>query len=413
MAECFRKMEDHALGADDLRGAGGPLHVSPHPDHHPLSEAAIDAGVSLGLQRKDDTNRLDQEGIGYTMRTIKNGVRVSAADAFLHPIKNRKNLKICLHTFVEKIVFEGTRAVGVSCVERGERREYRAGKDVIVSAGTIQSAQLLQLSGIGPADHLRGLGIEVVHDSPGVGENLREHWMGFVQHRVKRPISYNQEFAGLKVLLHTLQYLLFKRGLMATSSHEVWAFVKTRPGLDRPDAQIFAAPFSLDRGAVGMKFDDWHGMQLFGYPLRPESHGSVKIQSADPAVQPKIIPRYLTAEADKRTTVGVVHYMRRMFTQPALQAHIAEETFPGPNVQTDDEIVDVVRRTGNSMHHSAGTCKMGVDRLAVVDSKLRVRGVSGLRVVDASVMPTLVSGTPNAAVMAMAWRASDLILQEA
>jgi choline dehydrogenase-like flavoprotein len=414
MAECFRKMEDHALGADGVRGVGGPLHVSPHPDRHPVSEAVIKAGVSLGLQRKDDINGLDQEGIGYAMRTIKNGVRVSAASAFLHPIEHRKNLKISIHTFVERIVFDGVRAVSVSCVENGNRCEYRAGKDIILAAGSIQSPQLLQLSGIGPAEHLRGLGIGVVHDSPGVGENLRDHWMGFVQHRLKRPVSYNREFAGFRPILHTLQYLLSKRGLMATSSHEVWASVRTRPGLDRPDAQIAAAPFSLDRSLVGqMVFESGHGMQFLGYQLRPESQGSVKIRSADPAVQPTIRPNYLSAEEDRRTAVAIVRYLRRFYSQPALQEYVAEESLPGPGVTADDEILDVIRRTGNAMHHAAGTCKMGQDHLAVVDNNLRVRGVSGLRIADASIMPTLVSGTVNGAVMAMAWRASDLLLNNA
>ncbi len=413
MAECFRKMEDHALGADGVRGAGGPLHVSRHPDRHPLSEAVIRAGVSLGLQRKDDINSLDQEGIGYAMRTIKNGVRVSAASAFLHPIEHRKNLKICTRTFVERIIFEGARALGVSCVENGNRCEYRAGNEIILAAGSIQSPQLLQLSGIGPAEHLRGLGIGVVHDSPGVGENLREHWMGFVQHRLKRPISYNGEFAGIRPIVSTLQYLLFKRGLMATSSHEVWASVRTQPGLERPDAQIAAAPFSLDRTkGRDMIFEPGHGMQFLGYQLRPESQGSVRIRSADPVVEPTIRPNYLSADQDRRTAVAIVRYLRRLYSQPALQEYVAEESFPGSGVTADDEILDVVRRTGNAMFHAAGTCKMGQDRLAVVDSALRVRGVAGLRVADASVMPTLVSGPSNAAVMAMAWRASDLILNE-
>jgi len=209
-----------------------------------------------------------------------------------------------------------------------------------------------------------------------------------------------------------MQYLLFKRGLMATSSHEVGAFIKTQPGLDRPDAQLMAAPFSLDRrsGAGVFKFEDGHGMQIFGYQLRPESQGFVRIRSSDPAVQPTIKPNYLSAELDRRTGIAIVRSLRRFFSQPALQEHVAEETFPGANIQSDDEILDVVRRTGNAMYHAAGTCKMGQDGLAVVDSKLRVRGVSGLRVADASVMPTLVSATTNAAVMAMAWRASDLIL---
>ncbi len=414
IGECYKKIEDNALGPDGVRGVGGPLHVSPHPYRHPLSEAAIKAGVSLGLKRREDVNGLDQEGIGYTMRTIKNGVRVSAANAFLHPIKKRPNLVVCTRTFVEKIVFDGTRALGIVCRREGKRCEYRAGKDVILSAGSIQSPQLLQLSGIGPADHLRALGIGMVHDSPGVGRNLREHRMTFVQHKVKLPISDNKQFSGLRLVANTLQYFLFKSGLMSTSSHEVCAFVKTRPGLDRPDAQFVAAPFSLALDAEKkFTFEPGHGMQLFGYQLRPESQGSVMIRSADPADPPAIRPNYLSAEADRRAVVAVIGYMRTMYDQPALREYVAEETVPGSEVRTDDEIVDFVKRVGVPGYHAAGTCKIGQDSLAVVDSKLRVRGVSGLRVIDASVMPTLVSGNTNAAAMAIGWRGADLILENA
>jgi choline dehydrogenase-like flavoprotein len=414
MAPCFRQMEDHALGADELRGAGGPLHVSPHPLRDPLSEAVIQSGTSLGLERKEDLNRLDQEGIGYALRNIKNGVRVSAAAAFLHPVEHRKNLTIATRTFVEHVLFEGRRAIGVSCKDAdGKGCVYKAGKEIILSAGSIQSPQILQLSGIGPAKHLGGLGIAVIQDCPGVGENLREHWMEFVQHRLDQPVSINGEFVGIRPILHVLKYMLTKRGLMSSSSHEVWAYVKSMPGLDRPDAQIASAHFSLDRSrGRDIAFEAEQGMQFLGYQMRPESQGSVRLRSADPFDQPAIRPNYLTAETDRRTAVGIIRYMRRLCSQPALQKFIGPETYPGPHIRTDDEILDVVRRTGNAMYHAAGTCKMGSDALAVVDNKLRVYGVCGLRVADASIMPTLVSGTINAAVMAVAWRASELILQD-
>jgi choline dehydrogenase-like flavoprotein len=414
IGECYKKIEDNALGPDGVRGVGGPLHVSPHPDRNALGEAVIAAGVSLGLKRREDINGLDQEGIGYTMRTIKNGVRVSAANAFLHPVKHRANLVVRTKTFVERILFEGTRAVGIVCRQDGERREYRAGKEIILSAGSIQSPQLLQLSGIGPADHLRAFGIDMVHDSPGVGQNLREHWMAFVQCSLKLPVSTNKQFSGLRLFANTLQYLLFKKGLMATSSHEICGFIRTRPELDRPDAQIVFAPFSLSVGPEAkFAFEPWHGIQIFGFQERPESQGSIMIRSADPADQPAIRPNYLSADVDRRAIIDTVRFMRRLVQTPALQAYVAEETLPGAEVQTDDEILAVAKRAGGSVFHAAGTCKMGKDRLAVVDSRLRVHGVSGLRVADASVMPTLVSGNSNAASMAIGWRASDLILEGA
>jgi choline dehydrogenase-like flavoprotein len=253
----------------------------------------------------------------------------------------------------------------------------------------------------------------VRQDLPGVGENMREHLMGFVQHPTRRPISYNREFAGLKPVLHMLQYLATKRGLMATSSHEAWAYIRAKPGVDRPDAQIAVAPMSLDRyNGRAIVFEREHGMQFLCYQLRPESQGTVRIKSADPADQPEIRPNYLTAEEDRRTAVATVRYARRLFEQPALQAVVGPESFPGPQVQSDDELLDVLRLTGNAMYHAAGTCKMGRDPLAVVDPQLRVRGIAGLRVADASIMPTMVSATPYAAVMAMAWRGADLILEQ-
>lgn len=415
IGECYRKLEDNALGPDGVRGIGGPLHVSPHPERSALSEAVINAGVSLGLERREDINGLEQEGIGYTMRTIKNGVRVSAASAFLHPIKRRKNLVIRTKTLVEKILFEGTRAVGIVCQQGGKPCEYRAAKEIILSAGSIQSPQLLQLSGIGPQGHLRSLGIDVVHDSQGVGQNLREHWMAIVQQKLKLAVSTNNQFSGLRLVANVFKYFVSKKGLMSTSSHEVCEFVRTRPELDRPDAEIVFAPFSLVQGGDEAKFafEPWHGIQIHGFQLRPESRGSIMIQSADPSVQPQIRPNYFSAEEDRRAVIDVVHCIRRLLKQPALEGFVAEETLPGAEVQTDEEILAAVKRTGSAVFHASGTCKMGQDSLAVVDHRLRVRGVSGLRVADASVMPALVSGNTNAAAMVIGWRASDLILDDA
>lgn len=412
IGRCYREMEDNSLGPDGVRGVGGPLHISPHPDRTPLSEAMIDAGVSLGLPRREDINGLDQEGIGYVMRTIKNGVRVSASSAFLHPVKKRGNLVIKTGTLVEKITFEGTRAVGVLCNQGGDRIEYRCSKEIVLAAGAIQSPQLLQLSGVGPGDLLRSLGIEVVRDIPGVGENLREHWMNIAQYRLKQPFSTNNQFGGLRLVANTLQYFLCKKGLMSTSSHEVCAFVKTRPELERPDAQVVFAPISLEQGGEEAKFafESWHGIQIHGFQLRPESRGSIMIRSADPAEDPVIKPNYFSTDLDREAAVEIIRYIRRLIFSPALEDFIAEETLPGLDVQSDDDIFATVMRTGSAVFHASGTCRMGSDDAAVLDPALRVRGVSGLRVADASVMPTLVSGNTNAAAMVIGWRASELIL---
>ncbi len=415
IGECFRKMENNSLGDDGVRGVGGPLDISPHPDRNPLSEAAIESGVALGLERKVDTNTLDQQGIGYAMRTIKDGVRVSASSAFLRPARSRPNLVIQTNSTADRILFEGTRAVGVVCNHKGQRREFRASKEIILSAGAIQSPQLLQLSGVGRADHLRGLGIDVVHDLPGVGRNFREHWMAFVQFDLKAPISDNKQFSGLRLIRNTLQYLLTKKGIMAASSHEVCGFIKTRPDLDRCDAQIVFAPFSLAIGGAEAKFafEDGHGIQFYGFQQRPESHGTIMIRSTDPADQPTIRPNYLSTETDRQTLISTVRFIRRIAEQPAMQQYIARESLPGAELQSDDEVLAAAKRAGSAVFHGSGTCKMGLDDLAVLDSRLRVRGVSGLRVADASVMPTLVSGNTNAAAMVIGWRASDIILEDA
>ena len=410
---CYQQIEDNALGADGVRGVGGPLHISPHPYRHPLAEATIAAGVSLGLKRREDVNGVDQEGIGYVMRTIKDGVRETAATAFLHPVSKRSNLVVRTRTFVEKIMLEGSRAVGIVCRTGSKRMEYRADREIILSAGTIQSPQILQLSGIGPAQHLRSLGIDVVQDSPGVGQNLREHFMTFVRYSLKQPISENRQFAGLPLVRNVLEYLMFKSGIMSTSSHNVCAFVRTRPELDRPDAQIIGAPFSLKIGTEAkFEFESIHGGILFGHQLRPESRGTILIRSADPAEQPQITTNYLGEEADRRASIDTVRYMRRLLDQEAMQDYVKEVTFPGPEVQSDEQILDMVKRSGRCVFHAAGTCRMGEDGMAVVDSQLRVHGISALRVADASIMPSLVSGNTNAATIAIGWRAADLILDK-
>ncbi len=415
IGKSFREMEDNSLGDDGVRGVGGPVHVSPHPDRNPLSEAAIEAGVAMGLERKDDTNTLDQQGIGYAMRTIKNGIRVSASSAFLHPARARLNLVIQTDTLVEKVLFEGTHATGIVCRHKGQSQEFRANKEIILSAGAIQSPQLLQLSGVGPADHLKGLGIDVVCDLPGVGQNFREHWMTFIQFDLKEPLSDNKQFGGLRLVWNTLKYLLTRKGIMAASSHEVCAFVRTRPELERCDAQIVFAPFSQAIGGPEAKFEfeKGHGFQLFGFQQRPESQGTVMIRSSDPADQPTIKPNYLNTDLDRQTLIAIVRYIRKLADQPSLKRYIARESLPGANVQSDEDVLAAAKRAGSSVFHCSGSCRMGQDPMAVVDSSLKVRGVSGLRVVDTSVMPSMVSGNTNAAAMVIGWRASDLILQDA
>jgi choline dehydrogenase len=409
----FRQMEDHALGADELRGVGGPLGISPRPGTHRLAEAMIAAGGALGLPRRDDLNREDTTGIGYLNCNIKRGVRQSSAEAFLKPIRRRPNLDVMTDTCVDKVRFDGRRAFGVLTRREGAAQEYR-GRQIILSAGALQSPKILQLSGIGPENLLRRHEIKVVADSPGCGMNMRDHRLLFIQHRVRdAALSDNQSFAGPRLMANMLRYYLFKSGVMATGSYDVGGFAKTRPDIDRPDVQLMFAPYSLDFAAQELRFESFPGMQFFGYVLRPQSQGQVLIRSRDPNEPASIKPNWLTAGYDRRTSIDMVRLMRRLLSAAPMKNLLAEETTPGTAVQSDDEIIDAFSRLGQSGYHACGTCKMGQDEMSVVDERLRVRGVSGLRVVDISIMPTVTSGNTNAPAMAIGARAADLILEDA
>jgi choline dehydrogenase len=386
MLRAFRAMENHELGADEFRGGHGPLHVSIQRYRTPLTKAILQAGALLGVPYKEDINRPNLEGIGYTPRTIWKGRRVSAAEAFLKPIRNRPNLRI---------------------VQGKLTREFKANREIILAAGALHSPKILQLSGVGPADHLRAVGVQVVCDSPGVGANLREHKLITLQHRLKQPYSYNHAFSGLPLCWNALKYFVCRTGVLA-DTYDMNAFIRTRPELMRPDVQLTISAHSLDVSHPTPVFNTFPGMQVFGYPLLTESAGYLRIRSNDPDAPLFIKANYLSTAHDRQVTVDMFRFMRRLLAQAPLQAFLAEETLPGPLVQSDEEIIDACARD-HSGAHATGTCKMGQDALAVVDERLRVRGVDGLRVTDLSVMPTQVSGNTNGPVMAIAWRAAELI----
>ena len=302
--------------------------------------------------------------------------------------------------------------MGVAGTLNGQPQEYRCSSEVILAGGTLQSPQLLQLSGIGPAQQLSDLGLPVVSDLPGVGQNLREHRMMMVQFRLRGTNSLNRQFGGWRLGANVLQYLATRRGLMATGSHDVVAFVRTRPELTRPDAELVMAPFSLKPGKMSMAFETEHGIQIFGYQLRPESQGSVMIQSADPAAPPRIQSAFFTADADRAMSGRILRYIRNLAAQAPLAEQLVQETSPGAQVQTDQDALAFHSEFGGPVAHPAGTCKMGSDPLAVVDARLRVHGVTGLRVIDCSIMPTLVSAHTNAATMALAWRGAQLVEED-
>lgn len=415
----YRAIEDHALGDDGVRGVGGPVHVERHPSNNVLNRALMEAGRSLGVPVREDVNGLDQAGIGPMMSNVKDGRRVSAAVAFLRPAMNRPNLRVITDTLVHRIHFEGHRAAEVSCgplapAGIAPTTRHRARREIVVCAGAIHSPLLLQRSGVGPAEVLQASGVDVVRDAPGVGGHLLEHWMGFQQYRLRQPLSVNHDFSGLKLVGNVLRYLLGRRGPMATGTHEVNGFIATQPGNPRPDAQIIAAPFSWATGDEMNKFafEREHGVQMMGYPLRATSQGTVTIRSASVHDEPCIQPNYLTSAYDREVTVRIFRFMRRLFAQPALAPFVSGESFPGAAVSSDDEILDHYRKAGMTGYHSSGTCRMGPGDDAVVDHRLRVKGVDGLRVVDTSVFPTMMSGNTNAAAMALAWRAGELMVQD-
>lgn len=408
----LRGIEDHAFGASALHGQGGPIPVRVHPRHGPLHEALIAAGQALGLPRRDDMTGLEQEGIGYLQSNIdRRGQRVSAARGFLPPaVRQRANLTLATGTRVDRIRFDGRRAIGVECSAGAQKRFYRARAEVVLCAGGLASPKLLQLSGIGPAEVLQAAGVPVLHALPGVGANLREHWllMQFFRLRHWRD-SDNRAFSGLRVLGNTLRMKLAGSGPMATSSSEVGAFLRTDPGLERPDVQLMFAPYSFTLGAAGVAFDRFPGMQAYGFVMRPDSVGALRIVSPDIHAPARIEPNYLSAERDRRASVAMVRQVRALMAQAALQPLVEGETATTAGARSDEEILDAFHRQGQAGYHASGTCRMGTDPEAVVDPQLRVRGVEGLRVMDCSIYPQIIAGNTNAPTMALAWRAADII----
>lgn len=407
MARCFREIEDHQLGPGPWRGVGGPLHVSVDRPRSPLTEAVIAAGESLGVPRKQDLNEPDQEGIGYSPATIRRGRRVSAANAFLEPARGRSNLDVVTNAPAERLTIRDGVVTGV-VVAGG--RSYAARREVILCAGALQSPVILQQSGIGDARLLQSLGIDVVADRPEVGRNLREHKSISMNVALTRNYSHNLRLKGARLAWSALRYGLGLGGPL-TSTYEVSAFLKTDPALVQPDAELMMWAVTADPASATIQPEDHPAMLLMGYPLRTQSAGTLEIRSADPAEPPRITANFMTTDHDRQVTVRLFRFMRAMLRQPAMAPLVREETLPGPAVETDDQIIDYCLRTPTCLH-AIGTCRMGGDADSVVDPQLRVRGVSGLRVVDCSVMPTQVSGNTNGPVMATAWRAADIILGE-
>ncbi|HLY54302.1 MAG TPA: GMC family oxidoreductase N-terminal domain-containing protein [Stellaceae bacterium] len=417
MKQAFRSIEDHELGDDGVRGVGGPVHVSPGKYRYPLAEAIIAAGEQMGLKRREDLNGEDQEGIGYYLHNIKSGRRQSAALVFLKPAARRPNVEVVTGARVDRVLFEDKRAVGVTARVAGQPTIFRSRGEVILSGGLLESPKLLQLSGIGPAEHLRSLGIEVVSDSPDVGSRMREHLAFAIPYRMRGPGSINSCYYGVGLWWNVLRYYLTRSGPMATGPFEVGAFVRSRPEVERPDLQLYMSAYTFARSDDNFpvplsNVEREPGISMYVQLLRLTSEGSIIVRSADPDAPLSITPNWLSTPEDQETAIAAIRYMRRFAAQPAIAPHIERELVPGPSVESDQDILRVFRRLSSCGLHGTGTCRMGSDNRAVVDENLRVKGVRGLRVVDCSIMPGLVSGNTNAPAMATAWRAAELIRAE-
>lgn len=405
----YGEVERHALGPGDGRGTTGRLGISmPTADNAALA-ALIDSGPAAGLAPVADFNAPgDGERIGYCPQTIWHGKRQSAAAAFLKPARRRANLTVRTGLTVDRLVFDGTRAVAVELVGAGGR-ERIAAKRFIVAAGTFGSPAILQRSGIGDAGRLAALGIACIADRPEVGRNLREHCSITLQWKLTAGTSRNAQYSGWRVLLNGLRYYLTRSGPLALATFELGAAFRTRPDAPRPDAQLLAAPHSLDRSSAKMAMERFPGMQMVIYPLRPRATGEVHIATADPAALPDASLDFFSDPEDRKELVATVRAVRGLVAKPPIAGLVVEETRPGPAVESDEQILDAYRQMGIPAFHAAGTCRMGADEGSVVDPLTRVRGVEGVHVVDLSIMPQIPSGNTFGPVVATAWRAAELI----
>ncbi|WP_421851810.1 GMC family oxidoreductase [Novosphingobium sp.] len=409
----YAALESHELGAAETRGDRGPLKITMPTLSDKLSTAMIQAGEALGWPRKDDVNCPDNgDGIGFAPRTIAGGKRQSAAVAFLRPAEKRSNLTILTDCTVDRVTFDGTRANGVEYVRAGARERVEVRGEVIVCGGAMASPGVLERSGIGDASRLEALGIPVVHHNPEVGEGLIEHRGLIMQWKLTRDISQNKEFHGWRLLRSTLRYYLSRTGPMSAAAYEIGGWFRSRPGLNRPDAQVLIAPFSFDFAKQRKDVERFPGMHVVVYSLRPTSRGSIHITTLDPDAAASFQPNYRANDADRQSMIGAVRVVREYVKQAPLAELIGEETMPGPKFETDDEILAAYDRFGTCAYHAVGSCRMGNDASSVVDPALRVRGVVGLRVMDTSIMPAIPAGNTQGPTMAMAWRAADIILRD-
>lgn len=411
----FKKAENQARGADAFHGTGGPLNVSDHPAKFELAEAMLQAAVQAGIPRNSDFNGANQEGCGYYQTTTSNRRRWSTAKAYLEPAKARTNLVIRTGAHATRVLIENNRATGVEYQSAEGRRTAYARAEVIVSGGAYGSPQLLQLSGLGPAEHLQDMGIDVVRDMPAVGANLHDHFNTYLSWRCTRPITLNDlENSWPRKIAAGIQYALFRSGPMASNGIHAGLFTRSDPRLERPDLQINLLEWStVERTKDRIIPHDFPGFTLSPVHLRPDGRGTVRLTSPDPLAAPAISFDFLRSEYDMRAVVTGIRLARKIAEQPALRPYIAEELQPGPATESDEEVAAFLRQTGVSNHHPSSSCAMGTGVNSVVDPRLRVHGIDGLRVADASIMPVVVGGNTNAPSIMIGEKAAAMILEDA
>jgi choline dehydrogenase len=409
----FREIESYVQGGNDWRGGSGPLAIS-MPRARPLPEAFIRAAEASGLARVADLNEPYTDAVvGYFARTVHRGERWSSSRAFLRPALSRGNLKLLTNTRVDRLSLLGKRVIGVHC--RGEfTGELRTRREVILSAGGLATPQLLLLSGIGPPEHLREMGVGLVSESLGVGQHLIEHRVLSMQFRLRHGTGDNHQYRGVRLAANLLRYRLFKQSVLADATYDAGAFVRVREDSDRADGQILMAPYSFNTSSATLAIEKTSGMSCIAFILRPRSLGSLSLRSPSPDDTPLIKPNYLSDEYDRDIAIGLTRKIREIVAHKPLADLIEEETEPGVRVQSDTDILDAWHRRGVCGYHTVGTCRMGAsnDAMAVCDPQLRVIGITGLRIMDCSVLPVIISGNTNGPIIALAARAADLILQD-
>jgi choline dehydrogenase len=409
----FRKSEHYVQGGEqEFRGQGGPLKVEDYRTILPLTHRFIEAAQEAGFAFSKDLNGRQQEGAGYSQMTRRGKWRGSTAQTFLREAKGRPNLRVETEAQASRLLFEGRKCVGVTFRQRGQEVTVRAAKEVILSGGAINSPHLLQVSGVGPADHLQSIGVPVVHDLRGVGANLQDHYVARIQHRVTGAISTNHLARGVRLAGEVARFYLQGRGALTFGVTTAQVFCRSTPDKASPDLQLLFTPASYDLAKFGV-LERMGGMTVAICPVRPDSRGTIMARSADPFEKAAISPNYLSDPADGQVLLAGIRFTRKIFDSPAIAKHSAMETMPGPDVQTDEQLLDYARKFGTTIYHPVGTCRMGDGPSAVVDSRLRVHGIDGLRVIDASVMPTLTTGNTNAPTIMIGEKGAAMIREDA